>query len=477
MLNVGRLSRFLSRLGFGSAALRGALAITVVAALTTAVAFSVHYQRTITILEDEYHTRIRGDLEATRSALASGGPEAVTALIATGRRFHWIRDRMALVIDPDGRISVGDAGLWPHPLVLDRWQVIEVPVAGNPETPARLFEAYLQRLPDGTVIGAARGAKTLISLRRGYFRDLLGALLVTGVTGLIIGWLVSQRGLRFLRAYTATARRFLDEDDAARIEISQWDDEFDRLGRLINDTMDRVTVKTTLLRTATDSLAHDLKTPLTRIRARVELALLRGPTQQSAVDVLAMTLRDLDGQLELINAMLQLTRAEAVTSDQFQLFDTGALARDAFETFLPVAEDKGVHVDLRNRRCLIKGVRPLVAQAIANLVDNAIKYTPSGGHIQIALSNEGAYVRIRVADSGPGIPLHLRDKVKDRFVRLDESHASGGVGLGLSLATTVARVHRGRLELGNNQPGLTADLYLPAAADDAATGHSGTGPG
>lgn len=293
------------------------------------------------------------------------------------------------------------------------------------------------------------------------------------VLGLICGHVMSRWTLGRIERVNRTTAGIVAGDLSRRIELSGADDEFDELARHLNAMLERIDRLLAGMRQVTDDIAHDLRTPLSRIRSRIELALMQDSIAPETHDLLDATLRDADGLIETFNALLSIARIEAgAQRGEWEAVDLAALAREVHELYEPLAEDKGIALDLASDAAgpaLALGNGQLLAQAIANLVDNAIKHTPPGSRVALRTAG-GPAPAVEVADDGPGIPVDQRERAKERFVRLDAARSGvPGSGLGLSLVDAVAKLHDGRLELLDNEPGLRAVLSfrpVPAAADE-----------
>jgi signal transduction histidine kinase len=290
---------------------------------------------------------------------------------------------------------------------------------------------------------------------------------------LLAGGFVTRRVLGRIDAMSVTTRSVMNGDLSGRIALTGTNDELDRLAENLNAMLARIELLMAGLKEVSDNIAHDLKTPLTRLRNGAEAA-LRGPPDAAGYRrALEGTIEEADGLIRVFNALLMIARAEAGSSrDGMADFDLSDVVRDMVELYEPVAEEAGVPLRLDVPASLpLHGSRELIGQALANLVDNAIKYAPRAAEgdgpvtnapdLLVKAANHGDRVEIVVADRGPGIPEADRGRVLDRFVRLEGARSRPGFGLGLSLAAAVARLHGGTLRLEDNAPGLRAILALP----------------
>ena len=300
-----------------------------------------------------------------------------------------------------------------------------------------------------------------------------GALFV--LLGLAGGVLMSRNVTRSMVGLTEVVDAVRNGDLGARAQVRGTRDEFDELAAGVNEMLDRLERSMAGHRHAGDAIAHDLRSPLTRLRARLEVAYLdveagKGdPTQ-----ALAQALEDTDGVLKTFGAVLSIARLQAAgTAPDPVLFDPAELAANIAELYEPLCEDKGIDFDAEFSKDLqARGNREFLAQALANILDNAVKYTPAGGAIMLRVRRRSSgEIEFSVTDTGPGVPEADRERVVQRFVRLENSRNEPGAGLGLSLVAAVAEAHGGRLELaegpgkvGEMGPGLRVALVLPRPA-------------
>ncbi|WP_375617584.1 MULTISPECIES: ATP-binding protein [unclassified Bartonella] len=283
---------------------------------------------------------------------------------------------------------------------------------------------------------------------------------------LLIWFFVGRRALQRIDHVTAASQRLMDGDFSGRLPVSGVGDEFDRLSTNLNVMLDRIEELNIGLRQVSDNIAHDLKTPLTRLRNRAEEALSGNKTKLEYRQVLDRVIAESDQLICTFNAILMISRIEASSAiEHLEMMNMKLIIEDAVELYEPFAEESGVLLqlgDIFDKE--LKLNRELVAQSIFNLIDNAIKYAPKGGRqAKVCLSMEyrDAHLLVVVSDNGPGIAEDKREKVTERFVRLEESRTQPGFGIGLSIAKAVMKLHGGELLLENANPGLRAILLFP----------------
>ncbi len=308
---------------------------------------------------------------------------------------------------------------------------------------------------------------------REQFRHIVAQALAWALALMIglaaLSWVfVSRRVLKRIDSLSASSRKIMSGDLSGRLEVTGSGDEFDRLADSLNAMLERIEHLLYGLKDVSDNIAHDLKTPLTRLRNRVETA-LAGPTDADKFrSALEATIEESDDLIQTFNALLMIARIEAGSPDgAMSPLDSREIVQDVADLYEPVAEESGVELNVETPESVtLKGSRELLGQALANLIDNAIKYGERRGaertpRITMSTARDGDSVVFRVADNGPGIPEADRERVLQRFVRLEKSRSQPGSGLGLSLVAAVARLHHGTLELGDGNPGLVVTLRLP----------------
>jgi hypothetical protein len=302
------------------------------------------------------------------------------------------------------------------------------------------------------------------------------SLALVVVLGLVGGFFVSRRVLSRIDAMTETAQTIMAGDLTGRLPVAGTGDELDRLADHLNAMLERIEALMRGLKEVSDNIAHDLKTPLTRLRNRCE-EVLRNPASDSDYRAaLESTIAESDELIRTFDALLMIARAESGQArDNMTEFDAAEIARDVGELYEPLADEKGLALTVDAEAAApVRGNRELVSQALANLIDNAIKYAGPKGEVNgtpseivVGAKNDGEHIKLTVADRGPGIPEADRGRVVERFVRLEQSRSEPGSGLGLSLASAVARLHGGELRFEDNEPGLRSIIELPRAGPAA----------
>ncbi len=422
------------------------------------------------LLAGEARTVLATELRGFADIHALGGlPALASAIDSRVAERQWDAN-VYLLVAPDGAYLAGNLDGWPS-------GAPTAPVPAVREGLLRIFRTDLDRLalvnavtvqlPDGARLLLGRDAE--IEARS---RDALGlavsvGLILATLAAAASGWVLSRMLLSRIGGITRTARAIISGDLSQRVPVASGGDEFDRLAETLNHMIDRIEAQMGELRLVTDSLAHDLRSPLTRLRLHLNQAQaeVSGEPMERALEEVAQIER-------LLKTMLDLARAEAgIGQDQMVPVDLAALAEDIAELFEPLAEARDVTLTVEAAEpVVLSGHRDLLFLALSNLVENALRFAPGGSRVLVFVTRsdaDGEGVRLGVVDSGPGIPADARQRAVGRFVRLEcsEAPAAGSAprtGLGLALVAAIARLHDARLLLEDNAPGLRAVLAFPS---------------
>ncbi|MBU1307761.1 MAG: HAMP domain-containing histidine kinase [Alphaproteobacteria bacterium] len=344
-------------------------------------------------------------------------------------------------------------------------------IEGKPDRPGNSGYAVVRsvELSNGMRLVVGRD----VVERRGFSAIIVQSFLL-GVLGIVLfsiiaGGITARRVLRRIDTIRDTSTKIMSGNLSERVPVTKRNDEFDGLATNLNAMLDRIEQLLQGLKEVTDNVAHDLKTPLTRLRNQAESALRDGASDDSRKQALATTIAESDRLIQTFNALLMIARVEAgAPSGALTDIDVSAVVLDLAELYSPVAEDEGIVVETAITPAVhLRGNRELIGQAMVNLLENAVKYAkPEGegqGRITVGLRQADGRVLIEVADNGPGIPAEDRKRVLERFVRLEKSRSEAGSGLGLSLVDAVTRLHGGTFRIEDNAPGVRAVIDLPAS--------------
>ncbi|MGH6736566.1 MAG: sensor histidine kinase [Methyloceanibacter sp.] len=453
------------------------LALFSVAAI---VAIFYIYWNTTVLLTRQLNQTIDAELKGLAEQYRAGGLDQLVRTVA--ERSQTPGNSLYLVADNEGKqlagnLSAVSPALWnslgPVEFVYSR------PAPGGVER--RLAFANVFRLPGGYRLIVGRDIEDRRDLARLIRTTMLWGLGVMALVGIGGGFWVSRKLLTRIDDLAATTRTIMEGDLAGRLPVSGSDDELDRLSQSVNLMLARIEQLMAGLREVSDNIAHDLKTPLNRLRNRVEEALRESCDEGAYREALQRTIEEADGLIKTFNALLSIARLEAgAGGENRERLDLSELVRDVAELYEPVAEERGIALHAETAvPIVIHADRQLLGQAIANLIDNALKYgapaTAEGGNgwqpeVEVRAEAGEGVAEIIVTDRGPGVPGPERERVLGRFIRLEASRSEPGSGLGLSLVAAVARLHGGSLRLEDNEPGLRVVLVLPIEADALGNG-------
>lgn len=447
-----------------SASVRIALSYAVVFIVSTLLLVSYLWWRTTNYLEQETDAVIIADTRAIGDRLRDFGLPG--ALAAINDRLKLAADEHAIYLLTDPLLTPvgGNLSAWPAQVGRDPgWYEVKVVQNGRLHA-TRILNVDL---PADFHLLVGRDIQDRAAMRDVILNGLAWAAVAALVLAVAGGMLVRRAVFRRVEIINRTAAAIVQGDLGRRVPSSRSADEFDQLTGTINEMLDQIQLLIEGIRGASDAIAHDLRTPLAEMRARLEALLRNRPPPEATFDEIAKTMGDIDRLIAVFNALLRLADIRSgVRRSGFRDVDLGGILADVVEFYAPMAEEKSMTLDLPPQGALpaplvIKGDPDLLAQAIGNLLDNAIKYAPAGSPVAISLSRlPEQMLRLEIRDQGSGIPQSERDLVLRQFYRGSHDDVPG-TGLGLSLVQAVVHLHGGRLELDDSNPGLSAALILP----------------
>ena len=454
------------------------LGIFVLFAASLLAYFALNTRRLIT---EQITATVNGEVSGLSEQYGQGGLRRLVIVVDVRSRRPG--SSLYLVTTPSGEGLAGNVGSL-EPGVLDHpgWLETNYHRLESPEGAEHRALVRVVQLPGGFRLLVGRDLEE----RERLFGIVVNAgqwsLALVIVLGLLGGFFVSRRILSRIDAMTGTAQTIMAGDLSGRLPVAGTGDELDRLADNVNAMLERIEALMRGLKEVSDNIAHDLKTPLTRLRNRCEQALRSATGEASYRAALDATIAESDDLIRTFDALLMIARAESGQArENMTEFDASEIARDVGELYEPVADEKGIALKIDAPEAApVRGNRELVSQALANLIDNAIKYAGPNGKVNgvpaeivVRAGDDGERITLSVADRGPGIPDADRGRVVERFVRLEQSRSEPGSGLGLSLASAVARLHGGELKLEDNHPGLRTTIALPRAGPSAASAGRG----
>ncbi len=441
----------------------------VVFALSVGAILAYIYWNTAVLLERQTDETIRAEVRGLNEQYRFGRLNSIAGIIKHRAERNSERGIYSIFDHTGARITGNLEGVPTGVTGKSGWIEFPYEVFDGSKLKQHSGRAFYTRLRGGYILVLGRDVeerRQFAALIRRTVFIALGLAIVFGVGG---GLLMSRNFLRRIDTISATSKSIMAGDLTERMPVRGTNDEIDRLSGNLNNMLDQIERLMSGMREVSDNVAHDLRTPLTRLKARVEAA-LRQDSKQAYKQALLDTISESDQLLSTFNALLNIARTESGQArDQLEPLDASEVAEEIAELYEPLIEDANGEFQFQTTPGLkVRGSRQLLAQAISNLIDNALKYgrptEEDGRKLSIALMVLLVHnkVRITVADNGPGIPMKDRKRVMKRFVRLDSSRSQPGSGLGLSLVAGVARLHDGELKLEDGKVGFQASLILPA---------------
>lgn len=453
---------FLKSAGVRFAAIYAGLLAISVAALAAFL-----WWATAGLLDRQVEAAIRVDAAGLAQRWEEGGVPALVLSIEDRLAQNIDDDAIYLLVDPRMHPLAGNLAQWPSDVQrTDGWYELPVQRAGV----RSLARMHRYNLPGGYALLVGRDVRNRAQLRRLLTDALLWAMLVVLVMATVGALVVRSLFRRTLANVSATAAAISGGDFTPRVRLSGRGDEFDQLAETINDMLDRIARLMDGVRQVSNAIAHDLRTPITRARARLEDAATHAETTAELRAAIERATTDLDDIVAVFQALLRIAEIEAGSRrSAFARLDLAPLLGVVADLYGVVAEEREVGLVLDIPEHLpTYGDRELIQQAVGNLVDNALKFSPTGGVVRVSARAQDGGAVITVSDQGVGIPVADRARATERFFRGESARSTPGAGLGLALVQAVAQLHGGALILGDAGPGLAASLVLPRGEEAGA---------
>lgn len=443
-----------------SAGVRFALIYALVFGLSAILLAAVLWYFTLGVLQSQAQDAIRNDSQTLLEHYSIGGMASLGDAIANRLGNSNDPDGIYLLADPSGGPIAGNLDQWPSSLSQPGvWY--ELPVRQRGVRSVALLR--MDVLPNGMRLLVGRDMRGRLALRNVLRVGLAWAVCLMVMLGIFGAILIRSLFQRTIRDISMTTGAIAHGDISSRVPVSGLGDEFDDLALTINDMLDRISRLMDGVRQVSNAIAHDLRTPVTRARARLEDAALHAQSKEDMEAAIDRAIQDLDGIMAVFQALMRISEIEAgARRAAFAAFDLSAVLFDIDELYNAVAEEKGITLKAAfNAPLPMLGDRELIQQAVANLLDNALKFSAPGMSVELVAERVNNLILIVVADHGPGIAKQDVSRATERFFRGEAARNTSGSGLGLALVAAVVQLHSGALRLDDNDPGLRAVMVLP----------------
>jgi heavy metal sensor kinase len=440
--------------------------------LSAGIAFAFFYYLITSTIRGRTDQDLLAEVRSFSSVMLRQGIEAVKRQAVLESQAAGEKKIFIQLVYPDGRVFSSSNMSYFRNIPVATEAISRMLAQGEPlfatvSSPDRSHEIRVvyALLGPGLIVHLGQAMDDLTRIIDAFQRTFVAIMAVLFILAAVIGWFMARRALAGVENVTRTARRISGSSLTERVPVTGREDEIDQLAVTFNQMLDRIQTLVTGIKEMTDNIAHDLKSPITRIRGEAELTLSGSGAREDYEAMAASAIEECDRLIEMINTMLFISRTEAgVTRPELAEMDIAALVRDACRLFQAPAEEKGIALDSRGpERLALSGDIRLVQRMVGNLLDNAIKYTCANGRVDLAVrSAAGGRVEIEVRDTGPGIAAADLPHVFERFYRGDPSRSQTGAGLGLSFARAVARAHGGDITAASSPGGgSTFTVTLP----------------
>lgn len=429
------------------------------------VIFSYVYWSTSAYVRSRSDSAITAEAASLRETYAQSGRDRLVELIRRRSADPALSDHFYLLVDPPAKILAGNLEQWPSASGAG-WTEFRAPPASSGAADPPLVRAVLENLPAGERLLVGRDISDLDRFAAQIRVAVISIVALIFVMAGVSSVLVTRRTVGRIESINATSRAIMASGLDKRIPLRGSNDEWDRVAENLNQMLERIETLVGEVKQVSDNVAHDLRTPLTRMRGRLEKA-SHGPRNPEADQALiGDTISELDAVLRIFLSITRIAQIETqVRTAGFRGVNLAEVAGEVVELYDAAAEEDGTRITTAgDSEVLVTGDRDLIFDAVANVVDNALKHGRPAGRVVVASETVGGIPVISVADDGPGIPGDQHDQVFKRFYRLEQSRYTPGNGLGLSLVAAVARLHGARIELLDNSPGLVFKLWFSAPA-------------
>jgi signal transduction histidine kinase len=432
------------------------------------VIFAYVYLSTTSYVRSRSDRIIMAENTNLRDAYQRAGRDGVVDAIRRRMTYRGSANRIYVFVDPSMTVLAGNLAEWPQAAAASSgWTEFRAPQSPSNATGAPLVRGLVETFPNGDRLLVGRDISDLDHFTASIKLAVISGVILIFLLAAMASVLVTRRTVGRIEQINATSRAIMQAGLDQRIPLRGSHDEWDRVAENLNLMLDRIETLMAEIKQVSDNVAHDLRTPLTRMRGRLETAYHGKRAAETDQQLIGDTIADLDAVLRIFSSLTRIAQIEAqARKDAFRTVNLVEIASEVVELYDAAAEQDGTRLTVAgDGEVLVTGDRDLIFDAIANLVDNAIKHGRNGGQVSVKIENGDGGPVISIADDGPGIPACEREHVFKRFYRLEQSRYTPGNGLGLSLVAAVARLHGARIDMRDNGPGLKFELrFSPAVS-------------
>lgn len=448
-----------------SARTRLVIANAILSFLAIAFVLALVYWTAIRLIDGETRRVVDAELKGLSESYADLGVLGLARAIDRRVENSVEPDAVYLLTDRYGQRLAGNLGAWP-PDVTPGSGWVEIDLIRTDKDRIVPIAAASIRLRGSERLLVGRDASAKNRFAGALWQAALLSLVAAIVLSLVIGWLLTRMVFSRIGEISETAGEIVSGDLSRRMPRDAGGDELDRLSQTLNRMLDRNEDLVSSLRMTTDSLSHDLRSPLTRLRTQIDQLAHPALTETERQDAIGRALHEIDHILTVFSGLTEIARADAgIGRSDFEVVDLAGLVSGVAGLYQPLAEQRRITIRITSGPASIAGNRALLEQSVSNLLENALRYAPDGSEITVSSRTEGDHARVSVSDRGKGIPEEDRARVTKPFVTLDPSRTDGSSGLGLALVASVVRLHGGSLSFADGGPGLTVSMIFPLCSE------------